>query len=186
MVSRTLTHGVSTADRPTVDGMTTTITPPAGTGIAGLDRIAQVKLPVTDLARSVDWYQRFLGLRLWVEIVEDGVVRGVGLLDPEKRFNVALRDRTVCASQPDLSGFDVVAFLPATRSTLEEMAERCDRLGIARSEIVDGPEGSRLDVPDPDGTVLRFYHFTAPTDGFTGVEFRDGQQVGWYDVPRLR
>jgi hypothetical protein len=85
-----------------------------------------------------------------------------------------------------LSGFDVVAFLPAARSTLEEMAERCDRLGIARSEIVDGPEGSRLDVPDPDGTVLRFYHFTAPTDGFTGVEFRGGQQVGWYDVPRLR
>jgi hypothetical protein len=76
MVSRTLTHGVSTADRPTVDGMTTTTTPPAGTGIAGLDRIAQVKLPVTDLARSVDWYRRFLGLRLWVEIVEDGVVRG--------------------------------------------------------------------------------------------------------------
>jgi catechol 2,3-dioxygenase-like lactoylglutathione lyase family enzyme len=157
----------------------------AGTGIAGLDHIGQVKLPVTDLARSVDWYRRFLDLRLWVEIVEDGVVRGAGLLDPAHRFNIALRDRSVCASRPNLDGFDVVAFLPATRSVLEELAERCDRLGIARSDIRDGPEGSRLDVPDPDGTVLRFYHFTAPTDGFTGVEFRDGRQVGTYDTPRL-
>jgi hypothetical protein len=79
----------------------------------------------------------------------------------------------------------VVAFLPASRSVLDELAQRCDRLGIARSNIQDGPEGSRLDVPDPDGTVLRFYHFTAPTDGFTGIEFRDGQQVGTYATPRL-
>ena len=39
-------------------------------GIAGLDRIAQVKLPVTDLARSVSWYRRLLDLRLWTEFVE--------------------------------------------------------------------------------------------------------------------
>jgi catechol 2,3-dioxygenase-like lactoylglutathione lyase family enzyme len=165
--------------------MTTTTDAPLATGIAGLDRIAQVKLPVTDLARSVDWYRRLLGLRLWVEIVEDGVLRGAGLIDPQQRFNIALRDRSVCASQPDLDGFDVVAFLPSSRTVLEDLAERCDRLGVARSEIQDGPEGSRLDVPDPDGTVLRFYHFTAPTEGFTGVEYRGGQLVRWYETPRL-
>jgi catechol 2,3-dioxygenase-like lactoylglutathione lyase family enzyme len=165
--------------------MTTTTEAPLATGIAGLDRIAQVKLPVTDLARSVDWYRRLLGLRLWVEIVEDGVLRGAGLIDPQQRFNIALRDRSVCASQPDLDGFDVVAFLPSSRTVLEDLAERCDRLGVTRSEIQDGPEGSRLDVPDPDGTVLRFYHFTASTEGFTGVEYRDGELVRWYETPRL-
>ncbi len=60
--------------------------------------IAQVKIPVTDLARSVRWYRRLLGLRLWTEIVEDGVVRGAGLIDPQGRFGIALRDRSVCAS----------------------------------------------------------------------------------------
>jgi hypothetical protein len=45
--------------------------------------------------------------------------------------------------------------------------------------------GFRLDVPDPDGTVVRFYHCTAPMDGFMGVEFRDGRQVRTYDTPRL-
>jgi len=47
-------------------------------GITGLDRIAQVKLPVTDLARSVTWYCRLLDLRLWAEFVEDGVLRAPG------------------------------------------------------------------------------------------------------------
>jgi catechol 2,3-dioxygenase-like lactoylglutathione lyase family enzyme len=165
--------------------MTTTTETSSGIGIAGLDRIAQVKLPVDDLARSVAWYRRFLDLRLWFEIVEDGELRGAALIDPDRRFNIALRDRSVCASQPDLNGFDVVAFLPSARTVLEELADRCDRLGINRSGIQDGPEGSRLDVPDPDGTVLRFYHFTAPTEGFTGVEYRNGQLVGSYDTPRL-
>lgn len=154
-------------------------------GIAGLDRIAQVKLPVTDLARSVAWYRDLLGLRLWAEFTEDGVVRGVGLIDPESRFNIALRDRSVCASEPDLRGFDVVAFLPASYSVLAEMIDRCTRLGIAHSGIEQTPAGPRLDIPDPDGTVLRFYHFTESTDGFIGVESRGGRIVGSYGESRL-
>jgi catechol 2,3-dioxygenase-like lactoylglutathione lyase family enzyme len=148
--------------------------------------LLQVKLPVTDLARSVDFYTRLLGLRLWVEIVEDGVVRGAGLLDREGRFNISLRDRAVCASTPDLTGFDVVAFRPADRAALVRLAAHCDAEGFTRSGVHDGPTGAVLDVTDPDGTVLRFYHFTAPTDGFTGVVFGDGGvETGHYTTPRL-
>ena len=154
-------------------------------GIAGLDRIAQVKLPVTDLARSVAWYRELFDLRLWTEIVEDGVLRGAALLDPLGRFNIALRDRSVCASQPNLDGFDVVAFLPKSRSLLDELVGRCERLGVAHNGICATPAGDRLDIPDPDGTVLRFYHFTAPTEGFIGVEFRNGEVVGTYQRPQL-
>ncbi len=154
-------------------------------GIAGLDRIAQVKLPVTDLARSVAWYRELLDLQLWTEIVEDGVLRGAALLDPLGRFNIALRDRSVCASQPNLDGFDVVAFLPKSRSLLDELVGRCERLGVAHNGICATPAGDRLDIPDPDGTVLRFYHFTAPTEGFIGVEFRNGEVVGTYQRPQL-
>jgi catechol 2,3-dioxygenase-like lactoylglutathione lyase family enzyme len=154
-------------------------------GIAGLDRIAQVKLPVTDLARSVTWYQRLLDLRLWTEFVEDGVLRGAGLIDPQGRFSTALRDRAACASQPRLEGFDVVAFLPASRSVLEDLAVRWDRLGIAHSGICETGAGPRLDVPDPDGTVVRFYYHTGPTGQFTGLDMRGGQVVGTYHTPRL-
>ncbi len=128
--------------------------------------------------RGGRWYRRLLGLRLWTEIVEDGVVRGAGLIDPQGRFGIALRDRSVCASTPDLRGFDVVAFRPESRAELEQLAARCTGLGIAHDGIRVTPGGELLDVPDPDGTVVRFYHFTAPTDGFTGVEFRNGAFVG--------
>lgn len=150
-----------------------------------IERIAQVKLPVTDLATSVAWYTAVLDLRLWVEIVEDDEVRGVGLIDREERFNVSLRLREHCAARPVLSGFDVVAFTPSSREAMDALAERCDRLGVARSAIADGVEGSRLDIPDPDDTVLRFYHFTAPTDGFTGIVMGHDGPAATYDVPRL-
>jgi catechol 2,3-dioxygenase-like lactoylglutathione lyase family enzyme len=155
------------------------------TPIAGLTRIAQVKLPVTDLARSVAWYRDLLGLRLWAEFVEDGALRGAGLVDEQGRFAVALREREACAGRPSLDGFDVVAFLPDGEDVLRELVARCERLGVAHHGIRRTPDGAVLDVPDPDGTVLRFYHYTGPLTGFTGIESRDGAYTGRYDVPRL-
>jgi hypothetical protein len=59
-------------------------------------------------------------------------------------------------------------------------------VGIAHSGIYDTPAAPRLDVADPDGTVVRFYYYTGPTDQFTGLEMRDGQVVGTYRTPRLQ
>jgi len=153
--------------------------------IAGLTRIGQVKLPVTDLARSVAWYRDLLGLRLWAEFVEDGVLRGAGLVDGDGRFAIALRERDACAGRPSLDGFDVVAFLPDAEDVLHELVARCERLGVVHHGIHRTPDGAALDIPDPDGTVLRFYHYTGPLTGFTGIETRDGAHVGRYGVPRL-
>lgn len=133
----------------------------------------------------MSWYRQLLDLRLWTEHVEDGELRGAGLIDRQGRFNIGLRDRRVCAGQPSLEGFDVIAFVPDSRSLLDDLVARCDRLGIAHGGIQDTPAGPRLDIPDPDGTVLRFYHFTESTDGFTGIETRDGRFVDTYDTPRL-
>lgn len=148
------------------------------------DRIAQVKLPVTDLARSIAFYTRLLDLRLFSEFVEDGVLRGAGLIDAGESYSIALRDREVCANTPDLRGFDLLAFRPPSRAALAELIAHCARLGIEHREVVETPAGAILDVPDPDGTLVRFYCFEAPTSGFLGVESRDGAYVGSYAVPR--
>ncbi|MGI8816074.1 MAG: hypothetical protein ACR2G2_12580 [Pseudonocardia sp.] len=97
---------------------------------------------------------------MWTEFVEDGVLRGAGLIDEQARYNIALSDPTVCASQPDLRGFDVVALRPASHEVLDELVERCARLGFAHGGIPAAAGGVYLDIPDPDGTVLRFYHYT--------------------------
>jgi catechol 2,3-dioxygenase-like lactoylglutathione lyase family enzyme len=63
----------------------------------GLTKIKHVKIPVTDVQRSVTWYQSLLDLELYMEFVEQGVVRGASLLDRDGGYEIALRDREVCA-----------------------------------------------------------------------------------------
>ncbi|OHV40554.1 MULTISPECIES: hypothetical protein [Pseudofrankia] len=55
------------------------------------------------------------------------------------------------------------------------------------TQAVKRAANAALDSPavraSPDGTVLRFYHFTDPTDGLARVEFRDGQHIGTHYSP---
>jgi hypothetical protein len=48
-------------------------------------------------------------------------------------------------------------------AVLDVLTARCDQLHVAHSGIQHTPAGPRLDIPDPDGTVLRFYRFTDST-----------------------
>src|SRR3954452_14439840 len=52
--------------------------------MAAVDGFHHVKLPVSDLARTRDWYERVLGFAVDIEFVEDGVVTGLALTDPDK------------------------------------------------------------------------------------------------------
>jgi catechol 2,3-dioxygenase-like lactoylglutathione lyase family enzyme len=55
----------------------------------GLTKIKHVKIPVTDVQRSVAWYQSLLDLELYMEFVEQGVVRGASLLDRDGGYEIA-------------------------------------------------------------------------------------------------
>jgi catechol 2,3-dioxygenase-like lactoylglutathione lyase family enzyme len=154
----------------------------------GMTKILHVKIPVTVLQRSVSWYTSLMDLELSREFVEQGTLRGAALLSREGGFSLALRERAFCASQPNLSGFDPVSVHIATRAALEGIAERCDRLGFEHSPVQDrGPNEAVVDVPDPDGTVLRFYWHGASGDDdrFMGLAFDDTGAVSFYDTPQL-
>src|SRR6478672_10398929 len=100
-----------------------------GEGI-GIERILQVKIPVSDLRRSVEWYSRVFDLRLGREFVEDGVVRGAVLTDPSTGLLVGLRHREVVPGRPAFPGFDLFSFGVASREALIVLAERFDALGV--------------------------------------------------------
>src|SRR5689334_19936623 len=53
--------------------------------------IHHLKLPVSDLARSLEWYQTRLGYQLQIEFVEQGVLMGVALCHPNGGPDLALR-----------------------------------------------------------------------------------------------
>ena len=150
--------------------------------------VRQIKLPVTNLPISARWYADFFDLELANEFFEDGAVRGVVLADHEAGFVIGLREREYCASTPDLGGFDVCAFMLWTLEDMSTVIDRCAALGIEHGEVHDrGDFGLALDIPDPDGTMLRFVAgpHTGPPGAFSGIEFGSGPPTV-YDQPRLR
>ena len=139
--------------------------------------VPQIKLPVSDLARSARWHADLFSLELANEFFEDSAVRGVVLADHEAGFVIGLRERAYCASSPVLDGFNVCAFMVDTAEQMSTVVARCDELGIAHGDVHDrGEFGIALDVADPDGTVLRFVAgpHTGSPGSFAGVEFGSG------------
>ncbi|GAB3757968.1 VOC family protein [Microlunatus parietis] len=153
----------------------------------GLRRIRHVKLPVTDLARSVAWYRSLLELDLVAEFAEDGELRGVQLVDPDGAFGIALRERAHSASRPDLTGFDPFALEAESLAALHALAARCDGLGVAHGGVQDrGEWGANLDVTDPDGTVLRFLAGNVLEPGtFHGFDLHSDGTIALNPGPRL-
>ena len=153
----------------------------------GITKIRQIKIPVTDLAASVQWYRNLRDLEPAFEFYEEGAVRGVVLLETDADLHTSLRERAFCASTPDLAGFDVVALKVDDDQTLPRLMERCRRLAVPHCDIHDrGPYGAALDVPDPDGTVLRFlYEPDTYPRGFSGIEFAPDGTPSPYREPRL-
>lgn len=156
----------------------------------GVSQIKHVKLPVTDLRHSASWYQALFDLELIAEFVEEGEVRGVSLLDRDGNFELALRQREYCAGAPSLTGFDVFALRSPTEQLLTTIAERCDRLGIDHTEIARIPGyGAALDIPDPDGTLVRIVWHDARGPAaqltFLGIEAGPDGTPRPYYKPRL-
>lgn len=154
----------------------------------GIERILQVKIPVADLQRSVSWYRRVFDLHFGWEFVEDGVVRGAVLADEATGFLIGLRHREVVPGQPLFPGFDLFSFGVASAEVLHQLVKRFDDLGVEHGPLIDrGPGGGvQLDVPDPDGTVIRFLTPFGEHGKFMGLEFHTDGPPSAYDTPRLR
>jgi catechol-2,3-dioxygenase len=115
-----------------------------------------VKLPVTDVCRSRDWYGRVLGFQTEIEFVEEGVLMGVAMRDAANSLHLAFRLAPERASA--LAGFDPIAVAVADRSELEAWARHLDELNQPNGGIVAGHIGWVIvGLTDPDGVEVRLY-----------------------------
>jgi catechol 2,3-dioxygenase-like lactoylglutathione lyase family enzyme len=87
-------------------------------GMGALSGFHHVKLPVADVGRSREWYERVLGLELSREFVEDGVLMGVALRSPDGSVQIAARHDPARAAA--LAGFDPIALGVPTPADLED------------------------------------------------------------------
>ena len=118
--------------------------------------IHHVKLPVSDLARSREWYERVLAYTIEREFPDaDGVVCGVGGRLPGADVPVALRQNARAAAGN--AGFDPVSFAIADRVAAVAWTAHFDALGVRHSGIRSATRGWVVDVYDPDGLTVRLY-----------------------------
>jgi pimeloyl-ACP methyl ester carboxylesterase len=115
-----------------------------------------VKLPVTDVARSGDWYRKVLGFEVALEFVEDGVVRGLALRHPGG-VQIALRHDPERAAA--LAGFDPIALAVPHRAAVSDWSQHLADIGETHAGVVTGHEGGAVLVGlyDPDGIEIRLY-----------------------------
>jgi catechol 2,3-dioxygenase-like lactoylglutathione lyase family enzyme/uncharacterized protein (DUF1330 family) len=132
-----------------------------------------VKLPVTDVAHSRDWYRAAFDFRAELEFREEGRLVGVALRHPVADLVLALREDPARAAA--LAGFDAVCLAVGTRADLDQVLARLDRRGIAHGEPVRGRGGDAADVPDPDGHVIRLHTLVAEPP----VPFWDHVECRW-------
>jgi len=121
-----------------------------------LERLRNVKVPVTDLPVALEWYQRVLGFRSTREFADEaGVLRGVHGELPGIGEVLALREDPDAAR--GLGAFAIANFGVADRAALETWVGHLDELGVEHGSIIDTPELSILVFFNPDGQEIHLY-----------------------------
>ena len=139
----------------------------SGSDAPALAGIHHLKLPVTDLATSREWYRSRLGYQLQIEFVEEGRLMGCALRHPNGGPPLALRldpDRARAAA-----GFDYFAIGVPDKEAIDRLADRLNALGERHAGVHWASIGWILpELHDPDGHEVRFYthqHHTDPVPG---------------------
>jgi glyoxylase I family protein len=124
--------------------------------------IAHIRLTVTDITRSREFYESVFRWPVNLELPEDaddatrerlgflfgGVIYNVG--DSRVGLRPAADDRF----DEDRTGLDHLAFRVGSRSELEEAATHLDGLGVAHEPIKDIGRMYILEFRDPDNIAL--------------------------------
>jgi catechol-2,3-dioxygenase len=121
--------------------------------------LTHVAVSVSDLGRSVPWYEKLFGAKAVLNEDTGPWHHVVWLLGNGTLFGI--HQHTSPSSQEPFDelrpGLDHVAFACANRAELEEWEKRLNELGIENGGVVDASYGSGLSFRDPDNIALEFF-----------------------------
>lgn len=118
--------------------------------------VHHLKLPVSDLDRSIEWYATRLGYQVVIEFRENGHRTGVSMTHPDGGPDLGLR------LDPEKSrasaGFDYFSIGVPDRERIEALATHLTGLGETHAGVHFATIGWILPMlHDPDGHEVRFY-----------------------------
>jgi len=124
-----------------------------------IPNIAHVTLTVSDLSRTVPWYERLFDTTFVWDDTPGPFRRVVWLVEGQTLvgFHQFLDPADATAFNERRLGLDHLAFACRDRDELEQWRARLDELGIANGGVVDAPYGSALSFRDPDNIALEFF-----------------------------
>jgi catechol-2,3-dioxygenase len=126
--------------------------------MAEFPTITHVALTVTDLDRSIPWYEALFGSKPVLD-EDTGPFRHVVWLVGGTLVGLHQFPDLKDAGQFDERrvGLDHLAFGCTSHKELEDWERRLNELGIAHGGVVDAPYGSGLSFRDPDNIALEFF-----------------------------
>jgi catechol 2,3-dioxygenase-like lactoylglutathione lyase family enzyme len=138
--------------------MTEHVVPPRGrrTGelSAPIVNLHDVRIPVTDVWLSKDWYMTVLGLVPVLDLEQEEGVVGAVLRHP-LGFVVGLHHEPERAAA--LRGFAVLGLATPGEVQLRDWSATLEQQGLPHGPVEEGHLGWYMDVPDPDGILIRFH-----------------------------
>jgi catechol 2,3-dioxygenase-like lactoylglutathione lyase family enzyme len=119
-----------------------------------------VRLPVSDVMRSRDWYAEVLGFDPRLSVEEEHHVVGI-VVGYRNGLTLGLHHAPDRARA--LNGFCPIALSVGTLDDLLRWCARLDTLGVRHSSPTEGHLGWHVDVPDPDGIIIQLHTSGQPS-----------------------
>jgi catechol 2,3-dioxygenase-like lactoylglutathione lyase family enzyme len=119
-----------------------------------------VRLPVSDVMRSRDWYTDVFGFEPLLSVEEEDHVVGV-VVGHRNGLTLGLHYAPPLARA--LQGFSPVGLSVGAVDDLTRWCTRLDALGVGHSAPAEGHLGWYVEVPDPDGLIIELHTTGQPT-----------------------
>ncbi len=120
-------------------------------------RLTHLGLPVTDLDKSIAFYEKWAGMKVQ-DRPDDAVgIQGARLAQKGSKFVISLLEMPVQSALP-MPGVMHLGFECSSKAEVDKVAADAKKAGILLSGPVDsGPDlGYQTYISDPDGNNLEF------------------------------
>ncbi|HUO48936.1 MAG TPA: VOC family protein [Acidimicrobiales bacterium] len=125
-----------------------------------LQGIHHVRVPVSDITVSRNWYSEVLGFEPVLDYEEEDRVVGVALAG-DGGVTVGLQLDPARARA--LAGFCILALQVPGQTALGTWVEHLDAAGVAHSGVREGHLGLLVELTDPDGVVVQLHTAEHPS-----------------------
>ena len=120
-------------------------------GVSPLLGLHHLRLPVSDVSRSSDWYTQVFDFEARMVVEEEDRLVGI-VVSHRSGLTLGLHHTPVLART--LRGFCPFAFSITTVDELIRWCTHLDTLGVDHSAPTEGHLGWYVEVPDPDGIII--------------------------------